>query len=48
MPVAVGTVDEAPLAPVGWAATPLATAEDAATGTYVWTAVGVAAGAEPP
>lgn len=44
--VAVGTV-EPPLAPVAWAAALLATAEDAAEGTDVWTAADVEVGTEP-
>lgn len=44
--VAVGTVD-ALLAPVAWAAALLATAEDAATETDVWTAAGAEVGTEP-
>lgn len=44
--VAVGAV-ETPLAPVAWAAELLATAEDAAEGTDVWTAADVEVGTEP-
>lgn len=42
--VAVVTVE---LAPVAWAAELLATAEDAADGTDVWTAADVEVGTEP-
>lgn len=44
--VEVGT-SEVPAAPVAWAAALLATAEDPATATGVWTAAEVAVGTEP-
>lgn len=46
LPVAVGAL-EAALTPVAWAAALLATTDDTAEGTDVWTAAGVEAGTEP-